>query len=66
MEKNETSDKVLIKVMYLCTEVHANVPDTVIDRAGRIGVAYVSNKRKKMLQEYYIEICNFWSQNHGL
>ena len=59
MEKNETSDKVLIKVMDLCTEVDANVPDTVIDRAGRIGIANVSNKRKKCCKSIILRFATF-------
>ena len=39
-------EKVLTKAMDLCIEAGVNITDTVIDRAMRIGVAYVNNKSK--------------------
>ena len=46
-EKNETSDKVLEKIMRICKESGVEIPDTVIDRAHRIGVPYVDKYLKK-------------------
>ena len=40
-EKNETIDKVLEKITGICKESGIGIPDTVIDRAHRIGVPYV-------------------------
>ena len=37
-EKNETSDKVLEKIMGICNKSGVQIPDTVVDRAKRIGV----------------------------
>ena len=37
-EKNETSDKVLEKIMGICNESGVQIPHTVVDRAKRIGV----------------------------
>ena len=59
IKKNETSDKVLTKVMGLCKEVGVNIPDTVIDRAHRIGVAYVYNKSKKSCKSIIVRFTTF-------
>ena len=40
-EKNETIDKVLEKITGICKESGIGIPDTVTDRAHRIGVPYV-------------------------
>ena len=36
----------LSKVIDMCKEGVVNIPDTVIDRAKRIGINYVDNKSK--------------------
>ena len=41
-EKNETIDKVLENITGICKESGIGIPDTVIDRAHRIGVPYVN------------------------
>lgn len=46
IEKNETSDKVLKKVMDLCKEAGANILYRVVDATHRIGAAYADNKKK--------------------
>ena len=46
-EQNETSDKVLSKVMDMCKEAGVDIPDAVIDRAHGIGEACFDNKRNK-------------------
>ena len=46
-EQNEISHKVLSKVVEMCKVAGVDIPDTVIDRACRIGEAYFGNKRKK-------------------
>ena len=46
-EKNETSDKVSEKIMGICRDSGAEIPDTVIDGAHRIGVPYVDKTSKK-------------------
>ena len=49
-EQNETSDKVLSKVVDMCKEAGGDIPDTVIDRAHRIGEAYFDNNRRKIVR----------------
>ena len=39
--------KVLSKVIDMCKEGVVNIPDTVTDRAKRIGINYVDNKNKR-------------------
>ena len=46
-EKNKTSDKVSEKIMGICRDSGAEIPDTVIDGAHRIGVPYVDKTSKK-------------------
>ena len=58
-EKNETSDKVLTIVMDLCKEVGVNIPDTIIDRAHRRGVAYIDNKSKKGCKNIIVHLTTF-------
>ena len=48
-EKNETSDKVLHKIMGICKDSGVEIPDTVIDRAHRIGVPYVDKTTQKIM-----------------
>lgn len=59
IEKNGTSDKVLTRVMDLWKEVGVNIPDTVIDRAHRRGVAYINNKSKKGCKNIILHFTNF-------
>ena len=59
IKKNETMDKVLTKVMDLCKEAGANIPDTVIDRAQRIGVTYVDSKSKNRCKSIIVGFTTF-------
>ena len=45
--------------MDLCKEVDVNMPDTVIERAHRIGIAYVSNKSKKCCKSMILRFTTF-------
>ena len=58
-EQNETSDTVLSKVMDMCKEAGVDIPDTVIDRAHRIGEAYFDNKRKKNCKSIIVRFTTF-------
>ena len=58
-EQNETSDKVLSKVMDMCKEAGVDIPDTVIDTAHRIEGAYFDNKRKKNCKSIIVRFTTF-------
>ena len=60
-EKNETSDKVLEKIMTICKESGVEIPDTIIDRAHRIGRYHISTK-----QEHHCSVFYFSPQNNSL
>ena len=59
IEKNETSDKVLSKVMHMCKEAGVDIPDMVIDRAHRIGKTYTDNKTKKSCKSIIVRFTTF-------
>ena len=59
IEINETSDKVLSKVVDMCKEAGVDIPDTVIDRAHRIGKAYTDNKTKKNCKGIIVRFTTF-------
>ena len=48
----------------MCKEAGMNIPDTVIDKAYRIGNTNVDKKPKK-LQEYHSAFHSFLSQGYG-
>ena len=58
-EQNETSNKVLSKVVDMCKEASVDIPDTVIDRAHRIGEVYFDNKRKKNCKSIIVRFTTF-------
>ena len=45
--------------MDFCKEAGVNVPDTVIDRVHRIGVAYVDNKSKESCKSIIVRFATF-------
>ena len=58
-EKNETSDKILEKIVGICKESGVEVPDTVTDRAHMIGVPYVDKTTKKSCKSVIIRFLLF-------
>ena len=67
-EKNETSDKVLEKIMGICKELDLEIPDTAIDGAHRIGVPYVNKTTKKSCKNviFWFPTFRFSPQNSSL
>ena len=59
-EQNETSDKLLSKVVDMCKEAGVDILDTVIDGALRIGEAYFDNKRKKNCKSIIVRFTTFY------
>ena len=57
--KNETSDKVLEKIMGFCKDSGIEIPDTVIDRTHRIGVLYVDKTTKKSCKRVIVRLSTF-------
>ena len=53
-EQNETSDKVLSKIMDMCKEAGVDIPDAVIDRAHGIREAFFDNTRKKACKSFIV------------
>ena len=58
-ERNETSDKVLEKIMGICKDSGVEIPDKVIDRAHRIGVLYVDKTTKKSCKSIAVRFSTF-------
>ena len=58
-EKNETSDKVLEKIMGIYKDSGIEIPDTVIDQTHRTGVQYVDKNTKKLCKSVIVQFSIF-------
>ena len=61
-EKNETSDKVLDKIIGICKDLGVEIPDTVADCAHSIGVSYVDKTTKKSCNSVIVRFSTFYQR----